>query len=59
VNIPPILKSRKFWAAVVAILFAIFGNRAGMDEPALLAAIGTLIAYILGIGLENIGQPKP
>jgi hypothetical protein len=51
-----LLISRKFWAAIAAIIFAIFGTRAGMDQTTLLSAIGTLIAYILGTGLEGISK---
>jgi hypothetical protein len=52
-SIPPILKSRKFWAALVALVIALFGDRAGIDYAQLLAAISALIAYILGTALED------
>lgn len=51
-----VFKSRKFWAAVAALLVAFFGNRAGMDEAALQGAILTLVAYIVGVGLEARSQ---
>jgi hypothetical protein len=48
-----VLKSRKFWAAVVALILAFFGDRAGVDQATLQNAIYTLIAYIVGTGLET------
>ena len=48
-----LLTSRKFWAAVVSVLFLVFGERAGVDEGALTLAVATLIAYILGTALED------
>jgi hypothetical protein len=53
-----LLKSRKFWSAIAALVIAIFGSRAGIDHDALNLAVGTLIAYILGTGLEDI-RPNP
>ncbi len=52
-----LLKSRKFWAAIAALIIAIFGSRAGIDQDGLNMAVGTLIAYILGTGLEDIRKP--
>ena len=48
-----LLKSRKFWAAIVALVLSIFGSRAGIDQEALTLAISTLIAFILGTALED------
>ena len=48
-----LLGSRKFWAAVVSILFLVFGERGGIDQGALIAGVATLIAYILGTALED------
>jgi hypothetical protein len=48
-----LLKSRKFWAAIVALLLAIFGSRAGIDQEALTMAVSTLIAFIVGTALED------
>lgn len=52
-TIPPILKSRKFWAAIAALIIALFGDRAGIDFTQLIGAISALIAYILGTALED------
>ena len=49
-----VLKSRKFWAAIVALLLALFGPRAGIDQVQLTNAIYALIAYIIGTGLSDI-----
>lgn len=48
-----LIRSRKFWASLVAIAFVLIGPRAGIDEPELIAAIGTIVAYILGTALED------
>lgn len=47
------LKSRKFWAAVVALVVAFFGERAGIDGAELTAAIVALVTYIIGVALED------
>lgn len=49
-----IFKSRKFYAAVVALLFAFFGARAGIDEKTVSEAVYILISYIVGTALEGI-----
>jgi len=48
-----LLKSRKFWAAIVALALAVFGSRAGIDQAALTLAVTTLVGYILGTALED------
>lgn len=48
-----LLKSRKFWAAVVTVLVVIFGNRAGIDQATLNQAVAVVITYILGVALED------
>ena len=48
-----LFKSRKFWAAVVGLLFVFLGSRAGIDQEQLNLAVGTLIAYVIGVGLED------
>ena len=48
-----VLKSRKFWAAVVGLAVAFFGSRAGMSEAELILAVGTLVSYVLGTALED------
>ena len=49
-----ILKSRKFWATVVALALLLLGPRAGVDGEVLKEAVYTLIAYIIGTGLSDI-----
>jgi len=48
-----LLRSRKFWAAVIAITFIALGPRAGVDQQDLTAAVITIVAYILGTALED------
>jgi uncharacterized membrane protein len=48
-----IFKSRKFYAAIVGLALALFGERAGIDQVQLQNAIYTLIAFIVGVGLED------
>jgi hypothetical protein len=48
-----LIRSRKFWAAFVAVAIAVFGARAGVSEGELILAVGTLVTYILGTALED------
>jgi hypothetical protein len=48
-----LLRSRKFWATVVAIAFIALGPRAGIDQQSLTAAVVTIVGYILGTALED------
>ena len=48
-----LLRSRKFWATVVAVAFIALGPRAGVEQEALTAAVVTIVAYILGTALED------
>ena len=50
---PKVFKSRKFWASVVALGLALFGNRAGLDDQTVQNSVLTIVAYILGTGLEG------
>jgi len=49
-----VLGSRKFWAAVVALVLAFFGERAGISGDQLSQSVQVLIAYIVGQGLADI-----
>ncbi len=48
-----LLKSRKFWAAIVGLVVLFLGDRAGVDQEALAGAVATVVAYILGVALED------
>ena len=51
-----LFKSRKFWAALIALVvicIKAFSPSFPFSEDQLLAVVGTLAAYILGIGLED------
>ena len=48
-----LLQSRKFWASVVALAVIVFGSRAGIDKEQLVLAVSTMVAYVLGVGLED------
>ncbi len=48
-----LLRSRKFWAAVIAIAFIVLGPRAGIEQHELTAAVVTIVGYILGTALED------
>ena len=48
-----LLKSRKFWAAVVGLVVAVLGERAGVDIEALVASVAVIAAYIIGTALED------
>lgn len=53
-----VLKSRKFWAAIIALLLVFFGERANIDAQKLTDAVYVLISYIIGTGLEQFRQAK-
>jgi len=48
-----LLRSRKFWASLIAIAFILVGPRAGIGEAELTSGIVTIVAYILGTALED------
>ena len=48
-----LLRSRKFWAAIVSLLIVLVGERAGIDSDELAYAVATIIAFILGTALED------
>lgn len=53
---PNVLKSRKFWASVVAIAFVLlreFAPGLALDETQILGIVATVVAYITGVALED------
>jgi hypothetical protein len=48
-----LLQSRKFWAAVIGLLFIFLGERAGMSQEALLNSVVVVVGYILGTALDK------
>ena len=55
-KVAALFKSRKFWAAAIALAVVCvkaFSPSFPFSEEQLLAVIGTLAAYILGVGLED------
>lgn len=55
-NLPSFLKSRKFWAAIAALVFILlkyFQPNFPIDEAGLTNIVLTLAAYILGTALED------
>lgn len=48
-----LLKSRKFWAAILGIVVLFVGERAGLGTEQLTEAVAVVIAYILGVSLED------
>lgn len=51
---PNPLKSRKFYAAVVGLLFVFFGERAGLSVDQISDAVILIATYIGGTALEGI-----
>lgn len=47
------LKSRKFWAAVLGLVVVFVGDRAGIAPDALLNAVVVLVGYIVGTAIED------
>jgi hypothetical protein len=52
-KIGQLLKSRKFWAAVVGLAFVLLGERAGIPLDQLVAGVAVVVSYILGTALED------
>ena len=52
-----LLKSRKFWAAVIGLCAVFLGNRAGLDQKQVVDAVIVLTGYILGTALEARYSP--
>ena len=51
-----ILKSRKFWAAVVGIVYSIIfviWPDFPIPEESVIGVVGTIVSYILGVALED------
>lgn len=48
-----LLKSRKFWAAVIGLVVVFVGDRAGVTPEALLNAVVVVVGYILGTALDT------
>ena len=48
-----LLKSRKFWAAVVGLVFIFLGERADIDLAELTASVLVIVSYIIGTALED------
>ena len=47
-----VLKSRKFWAALIGLCVAFFGSRAGISQEALLSSTVVVVGYIIGAALD-------
>ena len=51
-----LLKSRKFWAAVVAIVYCViyqFWPDWPIPEETIVGVVATVVSYILGVALED------
>ncbi len=57
-NLPPFLKSRKFWALIIGALVLVLRTYAPnfpIDDATLNQLVIMLVAYIIGTGLEDAG----
>ena len=57
-NLPPFLKSRKFWALIAGALVIVIRQYVPslpLDDAKLNELVLLLVAYILGTGLEDAG----
>ena len=52
-KISELLKSRKFWAAIIGLVVVFVGDRAGVTPEALLNAVVVVVGYILGTALDT------
>ena len=50
-----LLKSRKFWAAIIGLVVVFVGDRAGVSPADLLNAVVVVVGYILGTALDSKG----
>ena len=48
-----LLKSRKFWAALVGLVVVFLGERANIPFDQLVNAVYVVVAYIIGTALED------
>ena len=51
-----LLKSRKFWAAVVGVLYSMIylvWPDFPIPEESVIGVVGTIVSYILGVALED------
>ena len=48
-----LLKSRKFWAAIVGLGFLFVGERADVPQDQLTNSVYLIVSYILGTALES------
>lgn len=48
-----LLKSRKFWAAVIGLVIVFAGDRAGISTEALLNAVVVVVGFIVGTAVES------
>ncbi len=60
-NLPPFLKSRKFWALIAGAIVIIIRQLVPalpVDDAKLSELILLLVAYIIGTGLEDAGLAR-
>lgn len=53
-NLKKALTSKKFYAALIALLFVFLGERAGLSLEEVTKAVQVCMAYLLGQGLADI-----
>ena len=53
-----LLKSRKFWAALVGLLVVFLGERGGLTPQQITDAMIVLITFIGGVAVENVAKSR-
>lgn len=48
-----LLKSRKFWAALIGLLFVFLGDNAGFDSEQITNAVYLIVSFIVAVGFEQ------
>ena len=58
VNLPPLLSSKKFWAALIASASTVASQRFGLSTAEIAAITGPLYAYIVAQGVADHGKER-
>ena len=55
-TLPDIFKSKRFWAALVGLLFVFLGDNVGFDQQQITDAVWLIVSLIVSLGIRNPGK---